>query len=106
MPVSFSIGDATSRASCALANADNRPGLLLAVSDSCLENNIPVYGECGATVLPENTSELGAVAQVILGGVPDGDYPISINAYGFPGSGKFWGRNTEFPAFWWRGSGA
>lgn len=81
VPVSFAMGTAVPHPdTCAKANADFRPGQLVAITDSCLDNNIPAYGDCGAGQLAATTSDQGAAAQVILGGVPDADYPITVTA--------------------------
>jgi hypothetical protein len=54
---------------------------LVKISKSCLVNNIPAYGDClpVTDTITEITSDIGAAVQVILGGVPDADYPITIS---------------------------
>ncbi|MEN8136762.1 MAG: Ig-like domain-containing protein, partial [Thermodesulfobacteriota bacterium] len=83
--VVFAMGAAVPKSSCQLANVDDRSGLLIKISDTCLDNNIPVYGDCGVNSIIVSTSDIGAAAQVILGGVPDASYPVSIQVDGLPG---------------------
>jgi len=83
-PVSFSMGTASSQAICTQANNDLRQGVLVDNEAPCLNNHIPVYGECGAGSLAGFTSSQGIAAHVILGGVPDGAYPITVAALDLP----------------------
>ncbi|MBU0673438.1 MAG: hypothetical protein KJ950_02190 [Proteobacteria bacterium] len=80
VPVTFTMGNAQPWSSCDVANGDNRQGKLVSITDPCLKNNIPVYGECGAEKLDETTWDFGSAAQVILGSIPAADYPITIKA--------------------------
>jgi hypothetical protein len=80
--VDFSIGNPVERTTCPNPNVDSQKGALVKISNTCLDNNIPAYGDClpVTQTITEITSDIGAAVQVILGGVPDADYPITINS--------------------------
>ncbi|MDH4319729.1 MAG: hypothetical protein OEV64_15205, partial [Desulfobulbaceae bacterium] len=76
--VKFVMGGAREKTTCDSSNNDTRPGLLVSADDPCM-NTIPIYGQCGNDSLNSTTSlHIGAVAQVILGGLPNAGYPITI----------------------------
>jgi hypothetical protein len=79
--VNFTIGDPVEKLTCNKPNADSTKGALVKISNSCLNNNIPAYGDCLPVTqsITEITSDIGAAVQVILGGVPDADYPVTIS---------------------------
>ncbi|MBU0673193.1 MAG: hypothetical protein KJ950_00960 [Proteobacteria bacterium] len=84
VPITYEMKNAQSWWNCSVANVDDRQGQLVSISDPCLKNNIPVYGDCGVTILNEFTWDFGSAAQVILGGIPGADYPITVTAEGLP----------------------
>jgi len=78
--VNFVMGNAQLKSVCSSSNNDNRPGLLVSGSDPCM-STIPVYGECGDNTVSDVTGlHIGAVAHVILGGLPDANYPITVKS--------------------------
>jgi len=82
--VDFVMGSAQLKSVCSSSNNDNRPGLLVSASDPCM-NTIPVHGECGTGTVSDITGlHIGAVAHVILGGLPDAVYHITVESGTLP----------------------
>ncbi len=78
--VEFFMGNAQLRSACESSNQDTRPGLLVSENDHCM-STIPVYGECGSDSVAGITGlHIGAAAHVILGGLPDADYPVRVKS--------------------------
>jgi|GEM_PF-969106 len=78
--VDFLMGDARMQSSCPSSNNDSRPGLLVQADAPCM-NTIPVHGECGGDSVTGLTGlHTGAVAQVLLGGLPGAAYPVTVTS--------------------------
>ncbi|MBU0673009.1 MAG: alpha/beta hydrolase [Proteobacteria bacterium] len=80
VPVTYVMGDAQPRSTCSQSNVSIQQGALVSITDPCMQDKIPLYGECGSKNLSESTWDFGSAAQVILGGIPDADYPITVKA--------------------------
>jgi hypothetical protein len=77
LPVDFQVLPAVDKSRCSTLNQDMKQAVLVKRGDPCLKNS-PTWGECSApsSYIQEITDSKGAVVHVILGGVPDAEYPI------------------------------
>jgi len=77
VPVEFTALPAVDKSGCANPNQDVRQAVLVKTTDPCIKN-LPTLGECSGAgpTLEERTSMKGASAEVIMGSIPYGEYPI------------------------------
>jgi len=83
-PVTFTSEDAIDRTSCVNPNLDIRPAMLVKTSDSCLSGSITYsdLGRCDSSsrTITEVSAVNGSSMQIVLGGVPGADYPVTATA--------------------------
>jgi len=82
--VTFTVQPASEREPhCSNPSTDTTPAVLVKTNDPCLQSS-PTHGQCGtqSNSLDEITSSGGAAVEVILGGIPHGDYPIVAASVG------------------------
>jgi len=82
--VTFTVQPASERKpQCSNPSTDTTPAVLVETNDPCLQTS-PTHGQCGtqSNSLDEITSSGGAAVEVILGGIPHGDYPIVAASVG------------------------
>ncbi|MCL7488875.1 MAG: alpha/beta hydrolase [Desulfobulbaceae bacterium] len=80
--VDFSVADPVAGKDCPEnPNKDERPALLIENEAPCMKT-VPLYGQCGAgSVYGVNSHTTGeASVQVVLGGMPEADYVITVDA--------------------------
>ena len=82
IPVDFTLLPAHESSTCTNPNQDTRPALLLDVNDPCLTLAVvPTWGECATASASrqEKTSPFGALVHLIMGGIPNAEYPINAS---------------------------
>ncbi|MGO8989042.1 MAG: RHS repeat-associated core domain-containing protein [bacterium] len=84
LPVTFGVLPATDKSTCSNPNQDVRQAVLVKREDPCLKSS-PTLGQCAsaASSLVEETDSKGALVQVILGSIPQAEYPITAGSGGF-----------------------
>ena len=87
LPVDFTVGAAVDNSTCTNPNQDTRPTVLVEMDDPCVDN-LPSYGECGTAAGSKQviSSYTGAGVQVVMGGTPEADHPISVSVSGLSAS--------------------
>ncbi len=77
--IDFLAGDVSGGPTGPCVVEDDRPALLVAWNDPCIESGYPMYGECenAAMSIRDYSSPTGASVCVFLGGTDSGTYPIS-----------------------------
>jgi len=82
IPVDFAVLPAKELSTCANPNKDTRPALLIDVNDPCFALAVvPTWGDCasGKASMQEKTSPFGVSAHLIMGGIPNAEYPIKAS---------------------------
>jgi hypothetical protein len=81
--VTFTVLPVVDLSDCVIPNQDLRPAQLVEPDDGCFDTMV-YYGQCATATdtLTMISSRKGAHVQIILGGVPDGEYKVTAGAAG------------------------